>query len=347
MLRRKDQFERDDGLECNVPSGADPLRVPPAPGKARSPAKANRHAASGGVSAVLVIGFGLLALLVIAGAAAVYRGRRRTAPVLGRGFASPPPPPHSQSVAPAASPATGDAAPGAQPTWDRSFVPPVAASEVGEREYRRLDADGDAGGAFNLGVVLHQRGDVEGATAAYERAEERGDPDAAFNLGVLLYEAGNLDGAEAAWRRSAGRGHVRAAANLLFLSRRGRGLERRTAVESEAPGLAEFEELSYRRADESGAATGAFNLGAMLHQQGDTTGAIAAYGRAERRGDPDAAFNLGVLLYEIGDLDGAEGAWRRSAARGHPRAAENLEFLVRHRRELETAGIAGAAGDTR
>ena len=325
--------------------------APPAPaphaGKARTPAKPIGHTASGGVSAVLVIGFSLLALLVIAGAAAVYRGRRRTAPIRGRGFVSPPPPRHSQGVAPAASLATGDAAPGAQPTWDRSLVPPVATSEVDEREYRRLDANGDAGGAFNLGVVLHQRGDGDGATAAYERAEERGDPDAAFNLGVLLYEAGNLDGAEAAWRRSAGRGHVRAAANLLFLSRRGRGLERRNAVESEAPGLAEFEELSYRRADESGAATGAFNLGAMLHQQGDTTGALAAYGRAERRGDPDAAFNLGVLLYEIGDLDGAEGAWRRSAARGHARAAENLEFLVRHRRELETAGIAGAAGDNR
>ena len=138
---------------------------------------------------------------------------------------------------------------------------------------------------------------------------------------------------------------MRAAANLLFLSRHRRQLERGIAIQSEAPGLAEFEELSYRRADESGAATGAFNLGAMLHQQGDTAGALAAYERAERRGDPDAAFNLGVLLYEVGDLDGAEGAWRRSVGRGHARAAENLEFLLRHRHELETAGVAGGAGD--
>ena len=36
------------------------------------------------------------------------------------------------------------------------------------------------------------------------RRAQRCDPDAAFNLGVLLYEAGDLDGAEAAWRRSAG-----------------------------------------------------------------------------------------------------------------------------------------------
>ena len=111
--------------------------------------------------------------------------------------------------------------------WDRSPAPPAAASDAEEREFRRLDDEGDAGGAFNLGVVLHQRGDLAGATAAYERAEERGDPDAAFNLGVLLYEAGDLDGAEAAWRRSAGRGHVRAAANLLFLSRHRRESEAR------------------------------------------------------------------------------------------------------------------------
>jgi len=326
---------------------ATPRPVTPTPRRARTPAKPIHHGASGAMSTVLLIGFALLALIVVAGTAAMHRARRRTASVLGRGFASPPPLPHSKGVAPAASLATRDPTAPAEPTWARSPGTPAAASEAEEREFRRLDATGDAAGSFNLGVVLHQRGDVDGATAAYERAEERGDADAAFNLGVLLYEAGNLDGAEAAWRRSAGRGHVRAAANLLFLSRRSRGLERRVAIESDAPGLAEFEELSYRRADESGAPTGAFNLGAMLHQQGDTAGALAAYERAERRGDPDAAFNLGVLLYEIGDLDGAEGAWRRSAGRGHARAAENLEFLLRHRHELETAGIAGAAGDDR
>ena len=250
-------------------------------------------------------------------------------------------------AAPVASLATSNAATRAEPSWDRSAVPPSAASEAEEREFRRLDANGDAGGTFNLGVVLHQRADVDGAAAAYKRAEERGDPDAAFNLGVLLYDAGDLDAAEAAWRRSAGRGHVRAAANLLFLSRHRRQLERGIAIQSEAPGLAEFEKLVYRRADQSGAATGTFNLGTMLHQQGDTAGALAAYERAERRGDPDAAFNLGVLLYEVGDLDGAEGAWRRSASRGHARAAENLEFLRSHRHELEAALVAGEAGGDR
>jgi TPR repeat protein len=326
---------------------APPARVTSTPGRARTPGKPVGHGASGGVSAALLIGFGVLALLVVAGATAAYRTRRRTAPVLGRGLPLPAPLPYSNGAAPVARLDTDSDTPGAEPTWDRSPVVPVAASEAEEREFRRLDANGDAGAAFNLGVVLHQRADVEGATAAYERAERRGDPDAAFNLGVLLYEAGNLEGADAAWRRSAARGHVRAAGNLLFLSRRLRESKRGVAIRPEAAGLAEFEELSYRRADESGAASGAFNLGAMLHEHGDTAGAAAAYERAERRGDPDAAFNLGVLLYEVGDLDGAEAAWRRSAGQGHPRAAEDLDFLLRHRRELETAGVAGEEGDDR
>ncbi len=324
---------------------APPTRVTSAPGRARTPGKPIGHGATGGVSTALLIGFGVLALLLVVGATAAYRTRRRTAPALGRGFPLPAPLPHSNAAA--ASRATDNVTPRADATWDHSPVPPVAASEAEEREFRRLDANGDAGGAFNLGVVLQQRADVEGATAAYERAEQRGDPDAAFNLGVLFYEAGDLDGANAAWRRSAGRGHVRAAANLLFLSRRRHELERGIEIQSETAGLAEFEELSRSRADESGAGSGAFNLGAMLHQQGDTAGAAAAYERAEQRGDLDAAFNLGVLLYEAGDLDGAEAAWRRSAARGHARAAENLDFLLRHRHQLETAGVTGEEGHDR
>ncbi len=136
---------------------APPDRVTPAPGRARTPAKPIGHGASGGVSAVLLIGFGVLALLLVAGATAVYRTRRRTALVLERGSPSPAPLPYSDGAAPAATLATDTATPGAEPTWDRSPVPPVAASEAEEREFRRLDANGDAGGAFNLGVVLQQR----------------------------------------------------------------------------------------------------------------------------------------------------------------------------------------------
>ena len=46
----------------------------------------------------------------------------------------------------------------------------------------------------NLGVLLDEQGDVEGARAAYQRAIDSGHPDEApramVNLGVLLARAG-------------------------------------------------------------------------------------------------------------------------------------------------------------
>ena len=234
-----------------------------------------------------------------------------------------------------------------------------------ELEYRRGDAAGEAGAAFNLGVLLQRRGDLPGAAAAYRRAEERGDGDAAFNLGVLLYEAGDLDGAETAWRRCVERRHVRAAANLGYLLQRRGDLdgallahadaERWSEAQAEPPvasaprshererseGTAALE-LEYRRGDAAGEAGAAFNLGVLLHTRGDLPGAAAAYRRAEERGDGDAAFNLGVLLYEAGDLDGAETAWRRCVERRHVRAAANLGYLLQRRGDLDGALLAHA-----
>ena len=293
-------------------------RASAAPARTRTVAKAPGGASSGGASAVLLIGLGLASLLLVVGVATLYRTRRRPGLVLASGSWAQAPLAYSNGAATSSS-ATRDRASRAGPFLDGSGSPSAPASEGEEAEYRRLDEHGDADGAFNLGVVLHHRGDVAGAVAAYERAEQRGDPDAAFNLGVLLYETGDVDGAAASWRRSAAHGHVRAAANLVFMSRhRGTG---------------------YRRADEAVAGTGAFNLGVILHQQGDTAGALAAYERAEQRGDPDAAFNLGVLQYEAGDFDGAEASWRRAVEHGHTRAAANLEFLLQRRQKLENSSV--------
>jgi tetratricopeptide (TPR) repeat protein len=231
--------------------------------------------------------------------------------------------------------------------------------EHAELTYRRADAAGDAWGAFNLGVLLHQRRDFAAAAAAYERAELRGDPDGAFNLGTLLYEQGDLDGAEAAWRRCMSHRHVAAAANLGFLLKRRGDLEEaheanaaaaRWAAAERAPSTVEElmsstddAELTYRRADAAGDAWGAFNLGVLLHQRRDFAAAAAAYERAELRGDPDGAFNLGTLLYEQGDLDGAEAAWRRCLSRHHVPAAANLGYVLQWRGDLDGARAAYAA----
>jgi Flp pilus assembly protein TadD len=68
--------------------------------------------------------------------------------------------------------------------------------------FHRAEERGPAVGAYNVGVLLEQCGDVEGAEAAYRRADERGLAMAAYNLGVVLEERGDVDGARAAYGRA-------------------------------------------------------------------------------------------------------------------------------------------------
>ena len=248
------------------------------------------------------------------------------------------------------------------PGWvsDRETPDAVGVERAGVA-YRRADAAGEAAGAFNLGVLLHQQRQFAAAAAAYKRAEQRGDRDAAFNLGVLLYEQGDLEGAEAAWQRCLRHRHVQAAANLGFLLQRRGDLEgahiARAAAERwaanetlpsavKAPSsISPHAELTYRLADAVGDAKGAFNLGVLLQQRRDVTAAAAAYERAEQRGDRDAAFNLGVLLFDVGDIDGAEAAWRRCMKHRHVQAAANLGFLLERRGDLDGARAAYQAAE--
>ena len=71
------------------------------------------------------------------------------------------------------------------------------------------DQRGDADGAFNLAVVLEERGDRPAALAAYQRADQLGHGEAACELGVLLDQRGDLAAAEACFRRAAHRGDPR------------------------------------------------------------------------------------------------------------------------------------------
>jgi tetratricopeptide (TPR) repeat protein len=69
--------------------------------------------------------------------------------------------------------------------------------------FQGADELGHSGAASSLGLLLEQRGEVDGALGAYRRADERGDAAGAFNLGGLLADSGDLAGAEAAyWRAS-------------------------------------------------------------------------------------------------------------------------------------------------
>lgn len=139
--------------------------------------------------------------------------------------------------------------------------------------YQQADAAGSPEAAANVGVLLEQRGDLEGALAAYRRADERGDVTGSFNLGCLLAEVGDLLGATAAFQRADERGDAGGASNLGVLLEQGGDLEGALAA--------------YRRADERSDAIGAFNLGVLLARRGDFADARRAYRRAAERGDPE------------------------------------------------------------
>lgn len=138
---------------------------------------------------------------------------------------------------------------------------------------RRADAAGDPQGATNLGVLLEERGDLEGALAAYRRADRRGDVNGSFNLGCLLSEMGDPAGAQDALQRADERGDAAAASNLGVLLERQGNLDGALAA--------------YRRGDGRGGAVAAFNLGLLLAGRGDHAGARAAYRRAAERDDPE------------------------------------------------------------
>ena len=166
----------------------------------------------------------------------------------------------------------------------------------------------DAEAAFNLGGILAERGDFEGAQALYCRADELGHAAGAFNLGVLLEHENQLAAAEAAYRRSDERGNALAAFNLGVL------LDDRGDLDGA--------EAAYRRADHRGDGRGAYSLGNVLAEKGDLAGAERAFRRADARGHAAGAFNLGVLLEERGDLASAEAAYRRAHERGHGEVAD-------------------------
>lgn len=73
------------------------------------------------------------------------------------------------------------------------------------------DTEVTAWAVGNLGVVLKDQGDLEGARAAYQQAIDTGDPKAApaamVNLGALLVKRGDLDGARAAFEQAIDTGH--------------------------------------------------------------------------------------------------------------------------------------------
>jgi tetratricopeptide (TPR) repeat protein len=188
----------------------------------------------------------------------------------------------------------------------------------------------DAPGAeFNLGLLLAEQGDVDGAKAAYQRAIDSGHPqhapNAAFNLGNLLTSQGDLDAAFAAYRAAIHSTNddvvTKAAVNV--------------AVLLEKKGNLNAVQKMYQQVIDSGhrdqAPKAAVNLGMLLDGQGDVDAAKAAYQQAIDSGHseeaPRGAFGLGLMLQQHGDINGAKAAYQRAIDSSHPEHAPAAQVM--------------------
>jgi tetratricopeptide (TPR) repeat protein len=163
--------------------------------------------------------------------------------------------------------------------------------------------------AANLGLILQQMGDIEDARMAYDNAAAAGHPEAspiaAFHLGVLLAESGDPDGARDAYQRAVS---FATAENTTAAARR-----------TEAP----YQDtgLKFRERDKT-ITTAALELGILLAEQGDPSGAQVAYRNAVDFGHTGTApwpmVKLALALIEHADTKTAQAALRSAVDTGHP-----------------------------
>jgi tetratricopeptide (TPR) repeat protein len=233
----------------------------------RSSTGATRRSARAGTKPYLEVLLGLLLILLVAGLLAAHRRRRlRRASSTSTGVgghpllaarAHPTRPVHKlvergSRRGSGRSPLAPSRNPPRQAMLGRGFER-RGKLEAAEAAYRRASDAGSVGGAYNLGVLLHDRADLEGAESAYRTAAGRGDAEALLNLGLLLYERGDLPGAENVWRRADARGNRQAAASLgcLLLDR------------GDLPGAL----AAHRRAEDRGDARGAAHLASLISKR--------------------------------------------------------------------------------
>ncbi|MBC6459586.1 tetratricopeptide repeat protein, partial [Actinomadura sp. HBU206391] len=167
-----------------------------------------------------------------------------------------------------------------------------------------------------IGCARRELGDLDGAAEAFRRVVDTADrhgetehaADAARRLGELLAESGNVAAAREAFEWLSGPDGV---------------MDLATALRRAGNVTAAME--AYREAADgpnpATALAAASELAAILHEQGDLPGAIAAGERAiaaaESAGDPkisaQATHDQGCRLADVGDLAGARQAFERAA----------------------------------
>ncbi|HEV2728088.1 MAG TPA: tetratricopeptide repeat protein, partial [Solirubrobacterales bacterium] len=100
----------------------------------------------------------------------------------------------------------------------RAADPQISGSE---EDVRQGDEAGRGVSSFELGIILSERGDMDGAEAAYRRAVDRGHVAAATNLGLLLFQKQDVAGAKAALQSAEAGGDELATEKLRLIREMG------------------------------------------------------------------------------------------------------------------------------
>lgn len=210
----------------------------------------------------------------------------------------------------------------------------------------RSGGPNSGGAAYNLGVLLAERSDFDGARAAYQAGINAHQSDfdlmAAVNLGVIERQLGDSDAARAAYRYAIDAGHEEQ--TPMALTNLGN-------LEAEL-GNSEPARLAYEAAIRSGhpihSAKASLGLGELERKDRNVAAARAAYVRATEAPDPhivaEAASRWGDLERDAGDPQAATQAYNLALATGVPKedaaragAAFELGMLEKHNGNSELA----------
>lgn len=189
--------------------------------------------------------------------------------------------------------------------------------------WTRAGEAGHTEAMFNLGVLLFDQGDNDGARIWWARAAEQGHTGSMRAVGALLHRQGDTDGARTWYTRAAEGGHIESMGALALL----------LSDQGDTDGARTW----YTRAAEGGNTVAMTVLAVLLKEQGDTDGAHTWWTRAAEGGNTLAMTYVGLQQHDLGDTDGARTWWTQAANAGHADAMVKLGALLR-REEGDTDG---------
>lgn len=211
-----------------------------------------------------------------------------------------------------------------------------------------LDAALPAELVCEVGVLMEDAGDPEGAQALYERAAEGGSKQALWELGNLAYTRGDLDQAYVRWLKAAEAGHVQGMRNLGELARQRRDLAtarswlEQAASHGDALAMEDLAVMDrnagnlnearswFLQSAEAGHVPAMLGLLRNLEESGDFEGAQMWYERAADADGQSADFmhQMGDFCARHGDHAAAKDWWHRAAASGHAASMRHLGQLA-------------------